>query len=857
MLETTSTFVGRQQELEALRNSMQNALKCKGSVVLVAGEAGIGKSELINEFLRSIDSATDEKPLIVQTGCSKLVGDVEPFLPFFDLFDEVFTEKGKKQVRKELLDIILDIGPDIAGLIPGVGGIISGAMSISRKLKHRWEMGREKEHLLERKDISQERFFSKYAKALQGASSIYPLVLFIDDLQWIDGSSANLLFYLSKNMINYRILTLGAYRPEELNTPRAGQPHPLREILPIMKRYENVSVIYLDFLKREDVGAYISTVCPNHSFPQDFIDFVYTTTRGNSLFVAELTTLFKEDRIIAQEDTKWLLVKEIRDIRVPEKVEDVIERRINSILDETHRKLHECASVEGEKFTSDVLSELLVMDKIDLSRQLRMVGEMYNLIREAIETSTEIGSYEFIHSLIHHSLYNHLGREERVLLHQKIGEILEARYESDDRVAEFASILAFHFERGRIPNKALKYLRIAADVAEDINSFVEALALYEKANETMVQDRIATTRERVEILIKMGTIYQILGRGKEAMDALKESLNLSAHIGDELIEASNLTNLGITLFYLGEFAESIDALEKAQSIYECHKEQLSKETLETYGICLDWLGVNYRNYWKLEKSKEFHQKALDIAKYVNSRRLEAHAIANLGAIYLWRKDFSQVINYWKQSLEISKSIDDLPWVAHYAIDVGYMYFLERNYDKAIKYLEEGTRVAEESYFEENFARGLMNQGNVWFAKGNLKRAMKCYEEALQTAKIRKVAKLIWRLEHNIGNIYRKQGDYENAYKWYLSSIEFLGEMTSTFKSENEKKGFLTHRLDPFRSMILLSLKRQKEEEALDFAKPCGHELLIDFLGRRKQGVDLNEEEAKNRNFFNGYYVVTE
>jgi predicted ATPase len=857
MVEMTSTFVGRQRELEALRNSMQNALKGKGSVVLVAGEAGIGKSELVNELRRDIASITDEEIRIAQAACRSLVGDTDPFRPFHDLFDGVFIDKDKK-LRQKLVDIILDIAPDIANLVPVVGGPISAGISISRKLTQTLGIGHDKEHLLERKEISQERFCSEYTKALRGASSVYPLVLIIDDLQWIDDSSVNLLFSLPEKIKDDRILILGAYRPEEL-APRAGQPHPLKEILSVMVSYENVSTIELGFLQLEDVSTYISRIYPNNSFPQDFIDFVWKRTEGNSSFVVELIKLLEGDQTIAQEEgTKCSLTKGIQDIRArtPKTVQAVIEHRISNIRDKIDRQIHECASVEGEKFTSDVLSELLSMDKIDLSRKLRIVGEMYNLVRESIETSVEIGSYEFIHSLIHESFYNHLGREERILLHQKIGEILEAKYKGDNRVKEFASTLASHFEEGRIPDKALKYYRIAADEAGKTNSFAEASRLYEKADQIMVKNRIGTAKGRVDILIEMGAIYQILGRGEEARDTLKESLNLNAKIDDDLIKASNLTNIGITSFYLGEFAESINVLEEAQKIYEHHKEDLSKETLETYGICLDWLGVNCRNYWDLEEGKELHQKALKIGEEVNSPRLEAHAIANLGAISLWQKDFSQVIDYWKRSLEISKNANDPPWVAHYTIDVGYMCFLERNYDKAIGYLKEGTEIARESYFEENFARGLMNQGNVWFVKGDFERAMKCYEEALQTAKMRKIAKLIWRLQHNIGNIYRKQGEYENAYEWYLSSIKSLEDMISAFKSEDEKKGFLTHRLDPFRSMIILTWERQ-EEESQKFAKTFGHDLLIDFLGWRKQGVNLNKEEAENWNFFDGYYVVTE
>lgn len=360
-----------------------------------------------------------------------------------------------------------------------------------------------------------------------------------------------------------------------------------------------------------------------------------------------------------------------------------------------------------------------------------------------------------------------------------------------------------------------------------------------------------------KVIGNLGKAYYALGDAKKAIEYYKKALNLNADIGDELIDASNLTNLGIASFYLGNFTESINALEKSRNIFEYFKEELSNEALETMGICLDWLGVSYRNYWELEKGKEFHQKALDIAKRIRNRRIEAHVIANIGAIYLWKKEFSKVIEYWKQSLEISKSIGDTYWVAHYTIDVGYWYLLERNYDEAIKYLEEGTRIAQKFGFEENFARGLMNQGNFWFAKGKLERSLNCYEKALKIAEERKISRFIWRLQHNIGNIYRKQRNYEKSYIQYLSSIEFLEEMTSVFKSESDKIGFLIHRLDPFRSIILLTLEKQKEDEAREFAKRSMHELLEDFLNRRKQGIDLNEEEANNRNFYDGYYIVTE
>jgi tetratricopeptide (TPR) repeat protein len=844
----TSAFVGRQQEISILDKVMQDLLAGKGCIVLIAGEAGIGKSELISQFEERVHSKNDEA-VIAKKACRVLTGANDDFGPFMDIFYEIFIDPKKNQLRREFLQTILDIAPDIAGLIPVAGQPISSGLTIIRKLIQKWKPERKEEHLQESKNISQGRFCSEYTKTLQKASKERPLVLIIDDMQWIDESSTDLLGSLSEVINDSRILILGTYRPEEL-VDRAGKDHPLKIALSV---YKNMTKIKLSFLGLKDVSDYISEIYSNNDFPQAFVNFIWKRTKGNCLFVVELTRLLQQEEIIKQrQDTTWSLTREIRDIKVeiPENIKNVIERRIENIHDE-NRQILECASVEGDQFTSNVLSQLMRMDKIDLSRKLRLIGEIYKIIRESREVGTEIGSYEFLHTLIRDTLYHQLSEDERQDLHEKIGGILENKYESDDRVKELASTLAIHFERGGRSEKALKYYRIAAEEAEKANSFVEASRLYEN-----IRNRIATPGERVDILLRMGSIYQILGQVKEARAALDESLELNPNIGDDMIKSYNLTTLGISLFHLGDFDKSISCLEEALEIYEIHKKTLSKEEKEKHGICLNWLGINYRNYRKFEKAMDFHLDALEIAETVGSPRLRAHVIANIGAIHLWKKEFSRVIDFWEQSLKISKDADDLPWVVHYTIDVGYMHFLNGDYPQAIEKLEEGTRIAQESYFEDNIARGLMNQGNVWFAKGDPGKALKCYEEALSIAEKRRVARLIWRLQHNIGNYYRKKSEYDNAYHWYLASIEYLERMLCELESEEAKKGFLEHRLEPFCSMILLTLEKE-EQKSQKFSGTFGYDLLAAFFKRRKQGKDLDKEEEENSNYFSGYYILTE
>ncbi|MBU7030389.1 MAG: tetratricopeptide repeat protein [Theionarchaea archaeon] len=856
-------FVGRQKELKGLKNSMQNALDGKGSVVFIAGEAGSGKTKLINKLLEGLEPKKDEKNKskkdkkiqIARTDCLESIGDADPFSPFSDIFDELFVDKSK-QDAKRIWDAAVEVS-ELFEKVTVLGETFSLGIAIFDKLVRRNFDIYKKEEMFEKKDISQKKFFSEYTKILQELSrKEHPLVLVIDELQWIDKSSARLLLYLSKNILNDQIFIIGAYRTEEVNISEAGQPHFLKEILNKMNCRSNVVTIGLEPLEPEEVSKYISKAYLNNDFPEEFIGSIHPKTGGNPLFVVELMKLLEEEGIIVREATKWHLKKKVEDIMVPDTIEGIIEWRINKIRDETDRKLHDFASVEGREFTSDILSELLSIDRLELSRRLRIAREMYNLIEEAQEKSIEIGSYHFINSFTHHGFYDHLGTEERILLHRKIGETLESKCKDDNETKKLALTLADHFVGGRIPDKALKYLLRAAKTAEETNSFTEALRLYEKTNKIIVENRIGKLEERVRILTKLGEIYRILGRGEEAIKVLEESLELSEDIDDELVKASCLAKLGIVLFYPGKHGESRIILEEALKIYEDH-EDILRNHLKNYGFCLQWLGISYRNCQDLDKAMRFHQKALEIATRIENCQLEAHAIANIGAVYLWDKKFSKVTEKWKKSLEISEKIDDLPWVAHFTIDVGYMHFLNREYEEAKKYLIRGIKIARKHKFEENYARGMMNLGSLWFAKGNLKKARILYERALNLSTERKIAKLIWRLQHNIGNICRREGEYEKARKWYLFSIEFLEKMISAFRSEDDKEGFLNHRLDPFRSMILLCLERQEEDKALEFARRCDHESIIDFLEQQNRGINLTKEEEGNLNFFDGYYIVTE
>jgi len=332
-----------------------------------------------------------------------------------------------------------------------------------------------------------------------------------------------------------------------------------------------------------------------------------------------------------------------------------------------------------------------------------------------------------------------------------------------------------------------------------------------------------------------------------------------------------LVNSGSVLFHIeGKLQEAEARLNKARNLYLAYDQNQKQEHQETYGICLQWLGIVKRSQGYYDVARDLHNEALKISKTVKNRPLEAHAIANLGAVVLWENKLfspSKVNDYWKQSLEISKEIRDVYWEVHYGIDVGYMRFLEgkdkpvqeqiKIFKEALEILEFYTEHAKRKKYKEHMARGPMNQASVHFVLDeDSDQALRLYDEALKQAEELKTARLVWRIHHNIGNIYRKSEEFSKAESEYEKAIESIEEMIRG-KVETEKKKFLNRRTDPFRSRLLLELDQGRKDQAVKMAKEYKNKFTLDFLGETEEQIDPKKLMFDSPNFINGYYILTE
>ena len=355
------TFVGRNFEMEKLEQYLTDVLQNKkGSVTFITGEAGSGKTELVEQFKsKTLSEYTEIRSAYTQ--CNGLTGKSDPYLPFLGLLDKlVATEKEKGTNR--FLKFLEEVAPDLIQAIPVAGNILAALWKTAVKGKK--EFSSRKGHISS-ENIDQNTVFQQYTKILQNISELNPLLLIIDDLHWSDSSSCGLLFHLAKNIENHPIFIIGTYRASEIE----ATSHPMKQTKAEMDRYKVCNELSLKRLSKDNLIEYLNLEFPDNQFETSFICFLDDKTDGHPLFIVEIINLLTEQKVIIQENMFWRLSQNITDIEIPTSVTGVINKRMDLLKDEFKRILR-YASIQGERFTSakPFPSFMLIIILKDLSR---------------------------------------------------------------------------------------------------------------------------------------------------------------------------------------------------------------------------------------------------------------------------------------------------------------------------------------------------------------------------------------------------------------------------------------------------------------------------------------------------------
>ena len=332
-------------ERAELRAAFESVEVGRGLLLCIAGEPGIGKTTLVEDFLSEITRAG--QPCIIARGkCSERLAGTEAYLPLLEALDSLLGSADRDSaghLMKQLAPHWYD----------QVAPSSDAASSDSR--------------LGERAAISQERMKREMGAFIQELSGRRPLVLFFDDLHWADASTIDLLGYLASKFEAMRLLIIVTYRQSDLLLEK----HPFLQLKPDLQARGLCHEIPLEFLSRAEIEEYLALEFPENRFPAEFAALIHAKTEGSPLFMADLARYLRDRQVITQERGAWVLAQSVPELEraLPESVRGMIERKIIH-LSEEDRRLLVVASVQGYEFDSAIVTRALGADAADVEERL-------------------------------------------------------------------------------------------------------------------------------------------------------------------------------------------------------------------------------------------------------------------------------------------------------------------------------------------------------------------------------------------------------------------------------------------------------------------------------------------------------
>ena len=631
-------FAARDREMMSLNHHLTEVLDGKGKVVFITGEAGSGKTALIQEFTRRAQETIPDL-LIASGNCNAYTGMGDPHLPFREILEfltgDVEPRWAVGAISREHAMRLWNNGPAVAQALVEVGPDLIDTFVQRTALLERVRASVSSEQdwvvrlgdLLDRKNVTalsiaalqQINLFEQYTKVLQSLETRSPIILVIDDLQWADTGSINLLFHLGRHLAGCRILILGAYRSEEIALGRDGMRHPLEPLVNEFRRSFGDNLVNLgqtlgQVEGRKFVDKYLDEE-PNR-LDESFREMLYRQTLGHPLFTIELLRGLQErGDIFKDSEGFWMAGSSLDWETLPARVEAVIQERINR-LPRHMQKVLEVACIEGEMFTAEVAADILGIDQQNVLGYLSGdLDRLHRLVRaQSIQRVNNrlLSRYQFRHILFQKYIYSTLDGVLRAHMHEQVGKTLEKFYRGDEGAASVAVQLALHFQIARIDEKVVHYLQLASERAMQLSAYHEVINHSSRALELL--NRIPESAERneqelalslilgiaiiggkggqlsevkstynrarqlcekmdkkfelVQVLGGLTVFYYVRAKHHKARELALEALNLAKAIGDSALLMLCHWHLGFVLFCLGEFPEALKYLRQVTEVYD-------------------------------------------------------------------------------------------------------------------------------------------------------------------------------------------------------------------------------------------------------------------------------------------------
>jgi class 3 adenylate cyclase/tetratricopeptide (TPR) repeat protein len=518
-------FVGRDVELEQLRRAQQLASQGHGEIVAIIGQAGVGKSRLMHEFIHSDET---RKWLVLESN-STSYGHATPYLPIIELLRDYFkidAREDKQSIREKVSGKILTLNPSLQDAILPVLDLLNAL---------------DDDHPFRALDPQQHRqsTYQAIIRLVLSENRVQPIVAIFEDLHWYDSLTLGLLNELVVRAQDARLLLVVSYRPEYRDE---------------WKNRPNYRQLHLNPLASESLAALLQALLGSNPNLQILKNFLMQRASGNPFFVEEIVRALVDTGVIEGARSNYRLAKPFASHEIPPTVQAVLAARIDALPAAEKRLLQE-ASVIGHDVLFALLRAISGLPEDELRGLLDDVQASEFLYATQLFPDLQ---YTFTHSLTHDVTYNGVLLERRRDIHARIVDAIEKLYAG--QLGEQVERLAHHAVRGDLKEKAVHYLRQSGVKAAARSALTDAQACFEQALDilkTQPESR-STLEQGFEVRLELRPVLRQLGEGRQMLEHLREAEAIAMRLQDDRRRGQACSFM--TTAYAG-----VDELDEAQA----------------------------------------------------------------------------------------------------------------------------------------------------------------------------------------------------------------------------------------------------------------------------------------------------
>lgn len=781
-------FIGRTHQLNQMEQIYRHT-RHHGQLIAITGHPGVGKSRLVQEWVNHTPATS---AYFTHSGeCTPLHLN-RPYQVWSDLLSSFFhleTASNAERNSARVHQYMQRVCPECLALTPLWNDILH--LNIPET----------PESTALTPALRQQSLFYLIQELFRRECRYKPLVLVLENLHWIDPLSLELLNHLAQALETIPLLIVITCHPP---TPSTEDPlNGLREL----PYYHDLP---LEPLSNVEINQLIETQLSIKPLPVTLIERIRRKSRGNLFFIKEFVLELQDQGILVTGDleTNSQLTVPPASIKLPENVNELLQQRIQR-LDEQSKLILEVASVIGESFTMDQLTNIypIAIDSQQLTETVQHLSKTY-LKRVTVSAAEQW--YLFKHLLVQEAAYKNLRFAHRQQLHEKVAMYLEKTYAHT--LEPFIYHLAYHYSFTTNVQKQRFYYEKAAELARAQYDNSLAIYFYSKAIDLQATLGKDSVWERVHLIYRRAEVLELVGNYRHALSDYEQIEHLCEQERRIPLKISALKGQGKIHSIMGQ-------QERARNLWE-NALQLAQETgeLAQEAALLNNIGVSYLLEGDLEQAMTRYHHALRLHEHTDDAEGRADTLRNIGIVHYYQEAFDSALTYYQQAAELYHICGNRAKACETLSNLVWIYFDRHQIENALATATETLHLAQSIGYVKEEGLAYQKLGRIYFAQGNYEEAITAYQKSLQIATY---------ATHNpedrkdalfaLGWMYQVVNNYELSLVYYT---EALHEITILQNPEQEAyllrwKGLVHQKAGQFEDAL------QCYQHALELAEAHG------------------------------------